>query len=116
MRRWNNPNCGFQKGHKFGFQKGQRSAHWKGGRIVMTKGYILLFKPKHPFCSKQGYVFEHRIIMEQHLGRYLKSEEKIHHKGIKYPIGSIKNKQDNRIKNLQLFANDTEHLAFHRNL
>lgn len=37
----------------------------------------------------------------------------VHHKGIKYPIGSIENKQDNQIENLKLFSNDLEHRKLH---
>jgi len=50
--------------------------------------------------------------MEKHLGRYLKPEECVHHKGIKYPIGSIENKQDNRIENLEL-SNRNRHALSH---
>ena len=40
--------------------------------------------------------------MEKHLGRPLKSFERVHHKGTKFPIGSRKNRGDNRIENLHL--------------
>jgi hypothetical protein len=51
--------------------------------------------------------------MEAHLGRYLTPEERVHHKGERYPIDSIENKQDNRIENLQLFPNEGKHSEFH---
>ena len=59
-----------------------------------SEGYILIRKPDHPFATKQGYVFEHRLVMEKHLGRYLKSNEHIHHKD--------GNKQNNFIENLEI--------------
>ena len=34
-------------------------------------------------------------------------------KGNKYPMGSFKNKGDNRIKNLKLFANTGKHTNHH---
>ena len=52
--------------------------------------------------------------MEEIIGRYLIPPEMVHHKGIKYPFGSIENKQDDRPENLQLFANRKKHTKFHR--
>ena len=77
--------------------------NWKGGRRT-TYGYILIFAPKHPFAT-QKYVGEHRLVMEQYLGRYLRPEEIVHH------INGIRN--DNRIENLLLLNNMREHRQFH---
>ena len=86
-----------QKISKFfkGRFKGEKSSSWKGGRCRHMKGYIYIYQPNHPFSTKGGYIFEHRLIVEKHLGRYLKSTEYIHHKN------GIKN--DNRLKNLYLY-------------
>lgn len=65
---------------------------WKGGRVKFL-GYIRIHNPKHPNANGQ-YVFEHRLIMEKYLGRYLYPWEIIHH------INGIKD--DNRIENLKL--------------
>ncbi len=89
---------------------------FKGGIAITPKGYILIHNPNHPFASQRGYIMQHRLVMEKHLGRYLTPEEVIHHRGIKYPIGSNENKQDNRLENLQLFANDIKHKKFHKKL
>ena len=78
--------------------------NYKGGRRKHIKGYILILKKDHPFSTKDGYVFEHRLIMEQKLGRYLTKLEQIHH------INGIVN--DNRIENLILFANNSDHLKY----
>lgn len=46
-----------------------------------TLGYEVVYYPKHPFARKgSGVVYLHRIIMENHLGRYLKQDEHVHHK------------------------------------
>ena len=134
------PQCGFQKGHKpiHGFKKGntigprfkkgepsprkgkkypqfsgKNNWNWKGGITINSRGYIYILKSNHPFCNKQGYIKRANLVIEKMLGRYIIPPELVHHKGIKYPFGSIKNKQDDQPKNLQLFANGGEHTSFH---
>ena len=122
-------NTEFKKGHVFSKEtkkkisktlKGkyikEKSWSWKGGKIKNYSGYILILNPKHPYSTKDGYIREHRLVMEKHIDRYLKPSEQVHHKGIKYPIGSIENKQDNRIENLQLFSSNSAHISFHQSL
>lgn len=94
---------------------GSNGLNWKGGRIK-DKGYCKILKREHPFANPHGYVLEHRLVIEKHLGRYLKPEEVIHHNGTKYLMGSLKDRSDNHIENLILFKNDSEHMKFHRNI
>lgn len=94
--------------------KGEECHNWKGGRIQNKRGYVEILKPNHPFCYADGYMFEHRFVMEQIIGRYLRPEEIVHHKGIKYPVSSFDNKGDNRPENLQLFTNSNKHKKHHR--
>lgn len=89
-------------------------SHKCNGKTLHGDGYIYILKRKHPFATKKGYVMEHRLVMEKHLGRYLTRKEVVHHRGIKYPICSIENKQDNRIENLELCANESEHWHIHK--
>ena len=57
--------------------------------------------------AESGYLREHRLVVAQALGRCLQSWEIVHHKGAKFPKGSIEDKQDNRYpENLQLVSDD----------
>lgn len=74
-------------------QIGSKNHSWKGGKHINYGGYIVIYKPEHPFASGK-YIMEHRVIMEQILGRYLEPFEIVHHRnGIK---------TDNRPENLQI--------------
>ncbi len=80
--------------------------HWKGGRTVTVSGYVQVFSPDHPYADSKGYVMEHRLVMEAHLGRVLLPAEVVHH------INGIKD--DNRIENLMRFDSNTDHMEWHR--
>ena len=127
IKKWQNPQyremmSNLHKGYKMPQSQkekiresnlGKLGNFWKGGKIVSSQGYIFIYKPEHPYCIKRRYVLRSRLVMEKHLGRYLKPEEIVHHKGIKYPMGTVRNKQDDRVENLQLFANHSKHMYFH---
>lgn len=91
--------------------EGSQNYSWKGGRHKSSDGYILIWlSPEdffYPMAKKNGYVLEHRLVVAKALGRCLQIWEIVHHKGIKYPKGSLENKQDNRYpENLQLVSDD----------
>ncbi len=88
-------------------RKGPNATNWKGGRLIRS-GYILVYSPNHPARVAKQYAYEHRLIMEKHLGRYLKRTERVHH------IDG--NKLNNKIENLLLYDNQKEHRKTHRNL
>lgn len=93
--------CGVGKAYRDnpGMAAKERSGRWKGGRL-MARGYVWIHAPDHPSRvatgSKRRYVLEHRLVMEQMLGRYLLPHENVHHKnGIR---------DDNRPENLELWV------------
>lgn len=66
-----------------------------GDRKIDDSGYVRVFMPDHPSVSGNGWLFEHRMVMSDHLGRPLRKGENVHHKnGIK---------DDNDIDNLELW-------------
>ncbi|MFT9003767.1 MAG: YopX family protein [Liquorilactobacillus hordei] len=67
----------------------------RGKGRYKENGYIMAKAPYHPNANKRGYVALHRLIMENHLGRYLnKRTELVHH------IDG--NRSNNDISNLKL--------------
>ena len=84
-----------------GAPKGERNPRWKGGRFVNDQGYVLVLTPDHPCADRHGYVREHRLVMESHLGRYLEPREVVHH--INH------DRSDNRLENLRLYSSNGEH-------
>lgn len=79
------------------YLSGENNPIYKRGYTV-SGGYKMI-------CVNNEKVYEHRYIMEQHIGRKLKPGEEIHH------IDG--NKMNNSINNLMLLTME-EHKKFHR--
>lgn len=84
--------------------KYRNPSKYGGHRKKHQAGYIKVYCPNHPFATKDGFVMEHILVMEEQIGRYLEKDEVVHHKNHK--------KDDNRIENLQLMK-FKEHAGFH---
>ena len=77
--------------------------NWKGGKRI-RQGYWWIRLPWHPKANN-GYVREHRVLMELKIKRFLKDDEVVHH--INH------DKLDNRLENLHL-CSQSEHKEIHR--
>ena len=99
--------CGqaWRRSHPEAVPEGRRSQYLGGARHTrygtgktIRRGYVLVFMPDHHSIrpeTKRKYVLEHRLVMEQVLGRPLRSTERVHHLN-----GDT---QDNRPENLELW-------------
>jgi len=102
-----------------GTRRGAKNSYWKGGRTRHSDGYIYVRSPYHPFSSN-GYVFEHRLVMERYLlehepdhpalirigeQKYLSPEWDTHH--------GDENRSNNKLSNLVAMTK-TEHKKLHR--
>jgi len=76
----------------------------QSNKVHDEKGYVLVLCHDHPRKKHRNYVYEHRLVMEQHLGRFLRDGEEVHH------LNGIKD--DNRIENLKLFTTDSHHALY----
>lgn len=76
--------------------KYRKPTEFGGHKKKRADGYTMIYCPKHPFATKDGYVMEHILIMERAIGRYITREEVVHHKN--------HNRNDNRLENLELMT------------
>lgn len=96
LRRGHTKSCGCYRREWAASQCGEKSSGWKGGKPRTSSGYVHVRVPDHLYADGKGYILEHRLVMEEHLGRYLEPEETVHHKnGIR---------DDNCIENLELWT------------
>lgn len=84
---------------------GENAAHWKGGMAIHRGGRVKVYRPDHPDANTRGYVWRHRIVAEEKIGRRLRPEEVVHH---------IDGDQTNdHPDNLEVYADQAEHARYH---
>lgn len=79
--------------------------HYAGPGRRWAEGYIQVKRPNHPHAYLNGWIMEHRVVMEDHIGRLLRRDEQVHH------ING--DRADNRIENL-IVMDQGAHLREHR--
>lgn len=105
------PKTAFKSGHKtwnkgksHGKIQGSKHYRWKGGFWINKSGYKILEIKRN---GKRYRIREHRLVMEEYLGRKLTVKEDVHHKD--------GNKLNNEISNLELMSK-SEHSKLHHKL
>lgn len=83
-----------------------RKKQKQGKRI--KDGYVTIYTPTHPNATKEGRVYEHRLVVERILKRKLTKKERVHH------INFVRN--DNKKENLFCCKNNRKHLLTHVSL
>ena len=80
---------------------------WKGGTKTSNGYKYIKVNFDHPNKTESdGYVMEHRLVIENELGRFLEKKEQVHHIN--------ENKTDNRLENLILLPNTKKHTELHK--
>ena len=72
---------------------------------ITYNGYYAVYMPEHPKAYSNGCVYEHILVAEEMLGRYLVGEECVHHKD--------RNRKNNSPDNLMVFKTGLDHNAYH---
>lgn len=82
-----------------------RPSEYGGHTKFHRGGYILVYKPSHPYAHKDGYVFEHILAYERAHNCFVDRKRfVVHHIN--------ENKTDNRPENLVLMT-ASEHMSYH---
>lgn len=82
---------------------------WDGDKSKGYKmhGYQYRQAKYHPNATERGYVLEHKLVMENHLGEYLPKNAIVHHKN--------HIRDDNRLENLEYMPEQSRHAKHHDN-
>lgn len=91
----------YVQGHHIRGKRGADHPQWGGGRFTHKYGYVMVYRPDHPRADSKGYIPEHRLVMEEVLGRPLTPNEDVHH------INGVKD--DNRPENLVALTKSQHH-------
>jgi hypothetical protein len=89
---------------KMGWE-GEKEMKITGRHKRKIDGYISVVCHEHPRSNKKGRIFEHILVAEKKLERFLLPKEVVHH------INGIRS--DNAPENIYVCSNDAEHKLIH---
>jgi hypothetical protein len=94
--------------HKCYAENRKTRGAYNPSKKIINKKYIYIYMPNHPNAigTRKLYVAEHRLVMEQAVGRYLTKNEVVHH--------IDENTLNNKVENLQIMT-PSEHGKHHYN-
>lgn len=75
------------------------------GKFIDQDGYVRVCEMHDHPRNAGGQVYEHILVMEKKLGRFIPVEQIVHHKN--------EIRHDNRIENLELLESNSEHARLH---
>ena len=88
--------------------KGSDHPNWKGGRGLKSGYWTVFVEGYHPRKLNIGRVYEHILVAEKKLGRYITKKEPIHHIDF--------NRQNNKEENLFVCKTTSQHMKIHYSL
>jgi hypothetical protein len=59
-------------------RKGSDNGRWNGG-VITNRNRVFVYSPQHPRPERGNYVRRARLVIEKSLGRFLTSDEVVHH-------------------------------------
>lgn len=86
----------YERARRHGDANWQPPQRQPGDRTINNYGYVRVWLPDHPCADKNGQIAEHRLVMEQMIGRTLLPHENVHH------LNGVRD--DNRPENLELWS------------
>lgn len=95
----------FIKGHWVKTRTGETALRWQGGKVRNVNGYVQSVAHGHPRATPGGYVYEHVLIAEKAVGRFLAEPIQVHH------VNLIRD--DNRKSNLVVCEDEPYHKLLH---
>lgn len=91
------------------YRKLRHKHNLKDGRCVDNDGYVRCSgQQDHPRANGKGQVYEHILIMERHLGRFIGADEVVHHRN--------GDRSDNSVENLEVISVGEHHRKHSRHL